>query len=75
MAKKKPVKTQKDTTTKKVFLSHTGSKYEVLYVNGEPVTCQCIESESGLTPTFQPFGIDKEQINKQLSFKLWEETK
>ena len=73
MAKKEPVRTKREVITKKVFISHIGAKYEVAYSNGEPVTCQCIGSEIGLTPTFEPFGIDEAQINKQLTFNLWEE--
>jgi len=58
---------------KKRYLTHLGNTYEVTFCNSLPESCECIDSPSGLTPTFDSFGFSEKQLSQQLSFGLWTE--
>ena len=73
MASKKPIKKPADKVTKKVFVSSTGSKYEVTYINGRPFTAQCVYSSSGLIPLNQPFELVENQLEGYLNLNVWNE--
>ena len=62
-----------EITTKKKYLTHTDSIYQVTFKNGAPKSCECVSSSSGLLPENKPFLIDERQIKRQLDFNLWSE--
>lgn len=72
MAKKAP-SVVRGRISKKRYLTHIGTIYEVTFEDGVAKMCACIHSPLGLTPTNAPFGIDQKQIDTSIGFGLWKE--